>query len=463
MISFKKHLKTVLLAWRRERNAPKAMKRTRDEYEFQPGYLEIVERPPAPWARCTAIALTLFLLVVLLWSIVGRLDIHANATGRLLVSSHSKVIQSLEPGEIVAIHVRDGQRVKAGDVLIKLNPIGVEAELRERQEQLNFKRLELARLQALLTETPTEHFAVQENIPQAQVELAREHLASVWKEMVANLESLDGEMNVNQANQSARNADITELEKLLTNIKVRLEARRTLAASKLLPKVELLEQEKEKLEIERILSQQYAELAVLKAQYQVLEESRNRYLTKTRREYYDQLNEAQTAVAVMTQQLIKAGEKQRLQSLRAPVDGVVQQLAIHTLGGVVQSAQQLMVIVPDDTPLEAEVMVLNKDVGFVRAGQTVEIKVDSFPYTRYGTIRGKVAHVSKDAVKDEQLGLVFPAQIRMERSSIAVDEHEVPLQAGMSITAEIRTGERRVIDYLLSPLQQYQSEALRER
>lgn len=463
MISFKKHLKTVLLAWRRERNAPKAMKRTRDEYEFQPGYLEIVERPPAPWARCTAIALTLFLLVVLLWSIVGRLDIHANATGRLLVSSHSKVIQSLEPGEIVAIHVRDGQKVKAGDVLIKLNPIGVEAELRERQEQLNFKRLELARLQALLTETPTEHFAVQESIPQAQVELAREHLVSVWKEMVANLESLDGEMNVNQANQSARNADITELEKLLINIKVRLEARRTLAASKLLPKVELLEQEKEKLEIERILSQQYAELAVLKAQYQVLEESRNRYLTKTRREYYDQLNEAQTAVAVMTQQLIKAGEKQRLQSLRAPVDGVVQQLAIHTLGGVVQSAQQLMVIVPDDTPLEAEVMVLNKDVGFVRAGQTVEIKVDSFPYTRYGTIRGKVAHVSKDAVKDEQLGLVFPAQIRMERSSIAVDEHEVPLQAGMSITAEIRTGERRVIDYLLSPLQQYQSEALRER
>ncbi|WP_391529546.1 HlyD family type I secretion periplasmic adaptor subunit [Photorhabdus akhurstii] len=458
-----KHLKTVLRAWRQERNAPKAMKRTRDEYEFQPGYLEIVERPPAPWARRTAIALTLFLLVVLLWSIVGRLDIHANATGRLLVSSHSKVIQSLEPGEIVAIHVRDGQKVKAGDVLIKLNPIGVEAELKERQEQLNFKRLELARLQALLTETPTEHFAVQESIPQAQVELAREHLVSIWKEMVANLESLDGEMNVNQANQSARNADITELEKLLTNIKVRLEARRTLAANKLLPKVELLEQEKEKLEIERILSQQYAELAVLKAQYQVLEESRNRYLTKTRREYYDQLNEAQTAVAVMTQQLIKAGEKQRLQSLRTPVDGVVQQLAIHTLGGVVQSAQQLMVIVPDDTPLEAEVMVLNKDVGFVHAGQTVEIKVDSFPYTRYGTIRGKVAHVSKDAVKDEQLGLVFPAQIQMERSSIAVDEHEVPLQAGMSITAEIRTGDRRVIDYLLSPLQQYQSEALRER
>ncbi|MDB6369407.1 HlyD family type I secretion periplasmic adaptor subunit [Photorhabdus bodei] len=462
-MSFKKHLKTVLRAWQRERNAPKTTKRTRDEYEFQPGYLEIVERPPAPWARCTAMALTLFLLVVLLWSIIGRLDIHANATGRLLVSSHSKVIQSLEAGEIVAIHVRDGQRVKTGDLLIKLNPIGVEAELKELQEQLNFKRLEMARLQALLTDTPIEHFAVQEGMPQAQVELAREHLISIWKEVVANLESLDSEMSVNQASQSARNADITALEKLMTNIKVRLEASRTLAASQLLPKVELLEQEKEKLEIERTLSQQHAELTVLKEQYQVLKESRDRYLAKTRREYYDQLNETQTAIAVMTQQLIKAGERRRLQSLRAPVDGVVQQLAIHTLGGVVQSAQQLMVIVPDDTSLEAEVMVLNKDVGFVHAGQLVEIKVDAFPYTRYGTIRGKVAHVSKDAVKDEQLGLVFPALIQMERSSIAVDQHEVPLQAGMSVTAEIRTGDRRVIDYLLSPLQQYQSEALRER
>ena len=156
-------------------------------------------------------------------------------------------------------------------------------------------------------------------------------------------------------------------------------------------------------------------------------------------------------------------EKQRLQTLRAPVNGVVQQLAVHTLGGVVQTAQQLMVIVPEDVGLEAEVLVLNKDVGFVRAGQEVEIKVDSFPYTRYGTLSGTVVHVSRDAVKDEQQGLVFPAQIQMERASIIVDGHKTPLQAGMSVVAEIRTGKRRVIDYLLSPLQQYQSEAMKER
>ncbi|WP_340621305.1 HlyD family type I secretion periplasmic adaptor subunit [Xenorhabdus siamensis] len=458
-----KHLKTALLAWRKERCAPKAPKRTRDEYEFQPGYLEIVERPPVPWARLTAAALSLLLLIALIWSIVGRLDIHANAVGKLLVSSNSKVIQPLEAGEIAGILVRDGQRVKTGDVLIKLNSIGVEAELKELQEQFNFKQLEQARLQALLTDAPIENFLVPQSMPPAQVMQAREHLVSTWKEVVANLKSLDGEMKVNQANQYARRADISALENLATNIKVRLEAHRILSTKKLLSKVELLGQERERLEVERSLSQQHAELAVLEEQYQGLQESREHYLAKINREYYDQLNEAQAAIAVMAQQLIKTRERLRLYTLRAPVDGVVQQLAIHTLGGVVQSAQQLMVIVPDDTLFEAEVMVLNKDVGFVHAGQSVEIKVDAFPYTRYGTIRGKVAHVSKDAVKDEQLGLVFPARIRMERTSIAVDEREVPLQAGMSVTAEIRTGDRRVIDYLISPLQQYQSEALKER
>uniref|UniRef100_UPI0037DCE4C6 HlyD family type I secretion periplasmic adaptor subunit n=1 Tax=Xenorhabdus griffiniae TaxID=351672 RepID=UPI0037DCE4C6 len=423
----------------------------------------MVERPPAPWARLTAGALTLLLLIALIWSIVGRLDIHANAMGKLLVSSNSKIIQPLETGEIAEILVRDGQRVKAGDVLIKLNTLGVEAELKELQEQLNFKQLEQARLQALLTDAPIENFVVPQSTPPAQAMQAREHLASIWKEVVANLNSLDGEMKVNQANQYARRADISALADLAANIKVRLEAHRILAAKNLLSKVELLGQEKERLEVERSLSQQHAELTVLEEQYQGLQESRERYLAKINREYYDQLNEAQTAIAVMAQQLIKTREKLRSYTLRASVDGVVQQLAIHTLGGVVQSAQQLMVIVPDDTLFEAEVMVLNKDVGFVHAGQSVEIKVDAFPYTRYGTVRGKVAHISKDAVKDEQLGLVFPARVRMERTSIAVDESEVPLQAGMSVTAEIRTGDRRVIDYLISPLQQYQSEALKER
>lgn len=457
------YLTTLRDAWGKERGKKGALKRSLDEFEFQPGYLEIIERPPAPWARRTALALTSLLVIALIWSILGRLDIHAVSTGRLIVSSHSKVIQSLEPGEVAAINVRDGQSVKAGDVLISLNPVGVEAEVRELEEQLSYKRLERARLDALLTDNPADNFTPPVDATALQVVQARAHLLSEWREVLSNLDTLDGELMVNQANQQARQVEIASQKNLADNINDRLKARRTLAASKLLPKMELLEQERERLEVDRSLAQLQAAVSVLQAEYKSKQEQRSSYLAKTRREYYDKLAEANNAIAVMEQGLIKAKEKHRLQSLRSPVDGVVQQLAIHTLGGVVQPAQQLMVIVPSHSTLEAEVMVLNKDVGFVRNGQHVEVKIDSFPYTRYGTITAEVSHVSKDAVQDEKQGLVFPARVKLQRDTIAVDAQRVALQAGMSITAEIRTGERRVIEYLLSPLQQYQSEAMRER
>jgi RTX toxin transport system membrane fusion protein len=459
----RKYIKIIKQLWRKTYLSTDVPERTRDEYDFQPGYLEIVERPAAPWAKRTALAITSLLIIALCWSIFGQLDIQANATGKLIVSSHSKVIQSLEAGEIMAIHVQDGQKVKSGDVLISLNPIGVDAEKKEIEEQLNFRRLEKARLLALLSNDPLHNWVIPEGVSSNKATEAHEYLVSEWNEVVANLKDIDSEMQVNQSNQQARHSDIAALNKLAMNIRQRLTAYQALLDKKIVPKVEFMTQEKERLDVERSLAQQNAELAVLKALFQRLKEQRETFLVKVQREYHDKLNDARINIASLEQRLIKIDEKQRLQTLRAPVSGVVQQLAVHTLGGVVQTAQQLMVIVPENVGLDAEVLVLNKDVGFVRAGQEVEIKVDSFPYTRYGTIIGKVVHVSRDAVKDEQQGLAFPAKIKMERAFITVDDNKTPLQAGMSVVAEIRTGKRRVIDYLLSPLQQYQSEAMKER
>jgi len=438
-------------------------KHTRDKYEFQPGHLEILERPPAPWARATALGVTVTLFVVLVWAIVGHLDIQANATGQVLILSHSKVIQPLDIGEVSSINVHEGQRVKAGDILLSLNPMSVNAELKEQQAQLRFKELEQARLQALLTDAPLEKFKAPEGATPADVTETREHLASAWREAQSAIAGIENEIRVNQANQQARRGDIASLEKLIGNIRVRLTARRALLATHVVSKDEMLEHEKELLDTERSIQQQRAELNVLAAQQQSLFEQRTGYMAKFRRENYDALIKTHNEIDMLMQQIVKAREKERMQDLRSPVDGVVQQLAVHTLGGVVQPAQQLMVVVPENAPLEAEVMMLNKDVGFVHEGQPVEIKVDTFPYTRYGTVHGVVKHVSRDAVKDEKLGLVFPAQIRLSQSFINVDNHPIPLQAGMGVTAEIRTGDRRIIDYLLSPLQQYQSESMRER
>lgn len=439
------------------------IRRNAHDYEFLPAYLEIIEKPPSPWSRRIAFTIAIFLLLVLIWSIVGRLDIHASAQGKVMVSSHSKVIQALEQGEVVEINVRNGQFVRQGDVLIQLNPAGANAESTRLSEQHVRYQLNKARLLALLSPNPMQSFTPPREATPAQITASQQHLQSEYQETQQMLERLNAERDVNRAELEANQQGIQALNKLKQNIVTRLHARRALMESNAIARVDLLEQEKEWLDVERDISNMQAQQAILKAKASSLVEQRETLLAQKQLEYYDELNQIDGQIAEIEQELIKAKERQRIQALRSPVDGVVQQLAIHTLGGVASPAEPLMVIVPQNADLEAEVNILNKDVGFVMAGQLVEIKIDSFPFTKYGTIPGELLYVSKDAVEDERLGAVFPARIRLERDQILVDDTWVTLGAGMSLNAEIKTGSRRIIEYLLSPLQQYQSEAMRER
>jgi hemolysin D len=176
-----------------------------------------------------------------------------------------------------------------------------------------------------------------------------------------------------------------------------------------------------------------------------------------------ELSILETKAASLAQEATKASQRAGLQRLTAPIDGVVQQLGVHTVGGVVTPAQQLLIVVPQDHPVEVEAQVENKDVGFVQEGQPVEIKVETFQFTLYGTIPGHVLTVSDDAAPLEKIGLVYPTRVSMDRSTIQVDGKEVNLSPGMAVTVEIKTGQRRIIEYLLSPLLKSMKESLRER
>ena len=195
--------------------------------------------------------------------------------------------------------------------------------------------------------------------------------------------------------------------------------------------------------------------------------------------------EAQRKAAGLREDLAKATQRTRLQLLTAPVDGTVQQLAVHTVGGVVTLAQALLVLVPADSHLEIEAMVSNRDIGFIHVGQDAEIKIDTFNFTRYGLLKGRVLSVTQDAIvrdkpKPDKSGdkapgadasssepsgqeLVYAARISLDRTRMQIDENLVNLSAGMAVTAEIKTGSRAVITYLLSPLLRYKQESLRER
>lgn len=186
-------------------------------------------------------------------------------------------------------------------------------------------------------------------------------------------------------------------------------------------------------------------------------------VAETRRIALDSLNEADQKATGFGNELVKAESRGKLMTLTAPVDGTVQQLAVHTVGGVVTPAQPLMVIVPKDNPIEVEAYVENKDIGFVNPGQEAVVKIETFPFTKYGTIEAKVTHVSNDAVSDEKRGLIFPARVILARATIQVENKTVNLSPGMAVTVEVKIAQRRVVEYFLSPLMQYKDESLRER
>jgi hemolysin D len=192
-------------------------------------------------------------------------------------------------------------------------------------------------------------------------------------------------------------------------------------------------------------------------------ETRNAALAEIRRTLSDRLTQAQRSLAELQPQGTKAEQRQQLTRLVAPVTGTVQQLAVHTPGGVVTPAQVLLVVVPDAAEVVAEVTVDNKDIGFVQEGQKATIKLETFPFTRFGTVPATVQKVSADAVIDETRGAVFTAVLKLDRAHIDVNGRATSIAPGMNLTAEVKTGQRRVIDYVLSPVQRHSEEGMRER
>jgi hemolysin D len=273
------------------------------------------------------------------------------------------------------------------------------------------------------------------------------------------------ENSIRQRNaEYAATQDITEkLETTLPLVAKRAEALRTLADKKLMSEQSYLELEQQRIEKQQDLAAQRNHLDEISAARAAEEQKRAALEAEFERTVLTDLASTRDNISALSQELIKAQQRTSEQRLIAPVSGVVQQLAVHTIGGVVTPAQNLMVIVPQEHALEVEAAVENQDIGFVHDGQKAEIKVETFPFTRYGTIDAEILHVSNDAIASEQRGLIYTARVLMKKSVIQVEDRLVNLAPGMAVTVEIKTGKRRLIEYFLSPLLQYSKESIRER
>jgi hemolysin D len=458
--------------------------RDREELEFLPAALEIVETPPSPLGRAIGATLIGLFVLAFAWASLGHVDIVATAPGKIIPTGYSKLIQPFETGVVHAILVTNGQTVNAGDVLIELDSTINEGETNHLRSDMQSTQLDIARLRAALTDTddPIAAYHPPEGANPALVAMQRQFLVAQVAEHRAKIAALDGQRAQKEAELGTISATVDKLDAVIPNIEERVNIRKALNEyGNRLQYFEVLQQLTESQQ-ERLV--QKSHLKEAKAAVAAIIETRGQTNAEYRRTLFGELAEAERKASGFAADLSKAEQRTKLQQLTAPVSGIVQQLAVHTVGGVVTPAQSLAVIVPSDSQLEIEAMVNNRDVGFVHAGDEVEIKVDTFDFTRYGLLHGQVLSISSDAIvrdssadqsKEKQPGsatnssepkgqeLTYAARISVDRSQMQVEDKKVNLSPGMAVTAEIKTGSRRIIGYLMSPLVKYKQESLRER
>jgi hemolysin D len=429
--------------------------------EFLPAVLEIQQAPPSPIGRAILWTILAVFTAGVLWATFGWIDIVATARGKIIPSGYSKVIQPYEAGVIAAIHVQNGQLVKQGDVLIDLDPTLNRADRDRASNEYRAAKVEAARLRALIAGSPTFE-APLDGDPQ-YVLLQGQLLKDQLDEFQARAASAQFLISQRKAALDQTRENLRRLVATVPMEVERAEAYGKLLAHGAVTKMDFLQAEGQLIDKTQELAgqrmkfmQDDAALAEAEKNYSVL-------LSEFQQSKQAELSETETKAASLVQEVTKAGQKADFQRLTTPIDGVVQQLAVHTVGGVVTPAQELLIVVPQDHPVEVEAQVENKDVGFVKNGQIVEVKVETFPFTLYGIIPGKVLSISDDAAPIEKVGLIYPTRVSMDRSTIQVEGRQVNLSPGMAVTVEIKTGQRRVIEYLLSPLLKSVKESLRER
>jgi hemolysin D len=456
------------------------------ERAFLPAALEIVETPPSPIGRAIIVTIIGAFAIAIAWACIGTVDIVAIAPGKIIPSGRTKVIQPFETGVVRAIHVRDGQSVQAGEVLVELDSTMTGAELGHYRSDLLGARLDAARLSAALTNRadPLSAFRPPAEAPADQVELQRRYLVSQTTEQNTKIAEFDRQIAQKQAERATVDASIHKLEATIPLLSERVEVRKHLVSKELGSKLLYLSELQDLVGQREDVQVQKSKLLEVDAAIAAIAEARSKAIAEFERGLFDDLAKAEQKAGGLAQDVIRAEQRTRLQQLAAPIDGVVQQLAVHTINGVVTPAQTLMVIVPIESHLEIEAMISNRDIGFIEVGQEAAVKVDTFTFTRYGLLRGKVLTVSHDAITREKpvsgnpdrgpgkesgsseptgQELIYAARVSLDRSRMQVGDRFVDLSPGMAVTTEIKTDSRTIMSYLISPLVRYGHDSLRER
>lgn len=464
MNAFSHHWGVVKAAIREDRARRRTTLRS-SETDFLPAALEVIERPVSPTGRVAAWILIAGLLATLLWSVLGRVDVVASAPGTLIPTGNVKLIQSPGSGVVRAIHVRNGDVVRKGQALLDLDPTLSGADLAQAEKGLAAAELDIARNRALADALGGGKggFTAPPGTAPDVAETQRRLVAAQLAEVEANTAGLAAARTSSLADAQAARAQVAKLTATVPLLDREIEAMRRLDARGYAPGMRLIELQRQRRQ--EMGDRDVAQAQVSRGQSEAQKATQQIVQTReeARRIALSDLAKAEAEAILRREEVTKARQKRHFQRLVAPEGGTIQQLEVHTIGGVVEPARNLMILVPNRGGLEVEARILNKDVGFIHVGQDAAVKLEAFPFTRYGTVPGHVRSISRDAVPDKKLGSVYMAVIALDRTWIEADGRRVALSPGLAATVDVRTGTRRIISYLLSPLQENIQQAGRER
>ncbi len=432
---------------------------TRDRHEFRPLLVEIDERPVNPLGRALLWTLLAAMIFGGAWLYFAKIDVVVSARGIVVPRGEVKVVQPIETGVVSRILVKEGSRVKKGELLMEIDPQVTESDLDAKKRRLALLRLETGRLEALAGGRP---FVPEGSLLPAEVlknQLSLYEAAKRGQE--EKLASIGEQLQQAREQKASVEADLVRLQSRLE-----LQETRRKRLEKVLDIIAAQEYDEVLQNIGDLKGQiamKRHERAQLQARIRELGKQKSVVIQEFRNRLLDDLTARRKEAMELRAQIDAIGFKNAKQRLLSPVDGYVATLAVHTVGGVVTPAEKLLTIVPEGAPLLVKAQVLNKDIGFVKKGMETEIKVDTYDFQKYGLLRGEVIHISDDAVVDEKLGPVYEVYVRPEKDYLTHKGEKLPIHAGMSVTAEFKVGKRRVIEFFVYPIVKYLDEGMSVR
>jgi hemolysin D len=437
---------------------------------------------PAGRARALLAVLLLLAASAVAWMVLARVDIVATAGGKLVPTGYVKIVQPADGGVVEDILVADGARVRAGQVLLRLNATLTQADERSVAAELARQRMELRRIDAESAGLPLAGRVDDDPAllaaAQARHGANRRALADATDQELASLRRARAEVAGAGEQQS-------KLEQVLPTYREQGAAYRDLQRQGFAGKLMALDKERELIEKERDLAAQGHAIEAGRAQVSQSERRIAQLQSAYRQHLQAERAEAAAQVARLEQEQAKTRHRGAMTELRAPHDGVVKDLAAHARGTVVQPGTVLLSLVPDHEPLQAEVWLKNSDIGFVDVGQAVKLKLAAYPFQKYGLLEGRISLVSADASDGLRAGQgaagasasplagdgAVGGEPTLYRALVTLGQQTLPgpagsalrLGPGMAVAAEIHQGTRSVLEYLLSPVQRVAQEAARER